>query len=508
MQTLASVSVDPRRWRALFVVLAGTFMAVLDAFIVNVALPPIQQELHTSFAQVQLVLAGYTLAYAVGLITGGRLGDIFGRKRMFQLGMLGFTCTSLLCGLAPEPSFLIASRVIQGLTASLMIPQVLSIIQVSFHGNERAKAFGIYGAVIGIASILGQVLGGILITSNLFDLGWRNVFLVNVPVGIIALITGFFLIKESTTNENRKLDLIGVVLIALTLTLFVYPLTDGRDTGWPLWIILCLLLSIPLFITFILYERHLSHTSISPLLPLNLFKERRFTLGIIIALAYYGENAALFFTLVLFLQVGHGFSPLSSGLTFIPLGLGSFISSMLMPRIVTRFGLTVLRHGSVLLILGDVGAIFVVQHIGDTLHNGFPLFPVFLCVGLGQGLVGTPLVNAALSTIPSRYTGAASGVLSTVTQISNVLGVALIGLIFFGLLGSQVQMQMKAGLLQQYYGQAFVASLYALVVMAAITFFLSSLLCRNKTGKVALANGHVNSTEQGISQEKNAHLIK
>jgi len=177
-----------------------------------------------------------------------------------------------------------------------------------------------------------------------------------------------------------------------------------------------------------------------------------------------------------------------------------------MPRIVTRFGLTVLRHGSVLLILGDVGAIFVVQHIGDTLHNGFPLFPVFLCVGLGQGLVGTPLVNAALSTIPSRYTGAASGVLSTVTQISNVLGVALIGLIFFGLLGSQ--MQMKAGLLQQYYGQAFVASLYALVVMAAITFFLSSLLCRNKTGKVALANGHVNSTEQGISQEKNAHLIK
>lgn len=498
MQTLAQASIDPRRWRALFVVLAGTFMAVLDAFIVNVALPPIQQELHTSFAQVQLVLAGYTLAYAVGLITGGRLGDIFGRKRMFQLGMLGFTCTSLLCGLAPTPSFLIVSRVIQGLTASLMIPQVLSIIQVSFHGDERTKALGTYGAVIGIASILGQVVGGILITGNLFGLGWRNVFLVNVPIGIMALITGFFVIKESTTNENRKLDFIGVGLIALTLALFVFPLTEGRDSGWPLWIILCLLLSLPFFITFLLYERHVSHTSISPLLPLNLFQERRFMLGIIIALAYYGENAALFFTLVLFLQVGHGFSPLSSGLTFLPIGLGSFISSLLMPRFVARFGLAVLWRGAAILILGDVGTIFVVQHLGSTLHTGFPLYPVLLCVGLGQGLVGTPLVNAALSTISSRYAGAASGVLSTVTQISNVLGVAFISLIFFGLLGSQVPM--KAGLLPQYYGQAFVASLYILVAMAAITLFLSSLLCRYKTGKVALANGHVRSTEQDISK--------
>lgn len=446
------------------------------------------------------MLAGYTLAYAVGLITGGRLGDIFGRKRLFQFGMLGFTCTSLLCGLAPEPSILIASRVIQGLTASLMLPQVLSIIQVSFHGDERAKAFGIYGAVIGIASILGQVVGGILITGNLFGLGWRNVFLVNVPVGIIALIIGFFVIEESTTRENRKLDLIGVGLIALTLALFVYPLTEGRDTGWPLWIILCLLLSIPFFITFLLYERHVTRTSTSPLLPLSLFRERRFTLGIIIALAYYGENAALFFTLVLFLQVGHGFSPLSSGLTFLPLGLGSFISSLLMPRFVTRFGLRVLCSGAALLILGDVGTIFVVQHIGTTLHNGFPLFPVLLCVGLGQGLIGPPLVNAALSTIPSRYTGAASGVLSTVTQISNVLGVAFISLIFFGLLGSQVQMPMKPGLLPQYYGQAFVASLSALVVMAVITFFLSALLCRNKTGKGALATGHVRSTVQDTSK--------
>ena len=243
-----NLSIDPRRWWALVVVLAATLMSIIDSSIVNVAIPSIQLELHTNTAQIQLVVVGYILAYAVGLVTGGRLGDMLGRKRMFQLGMLGFALASLVCGLAPNPIILILFRVIQGLGSALMVPQVISIIQVSFLPKEKPVAFSMYGAVVGFASVFGQILGGLLIGSNFMDFGWRNVFLVNVPIGVIALIASVPLVRESYASGTKKLDMIGVGLLTLGLVLLTYPLSTGEDAGWPWWTFACLIISIPIFI--------------------------------------------------------------------------------------------------------------------------------------------------------------------------------------------------------------------------------------------------------------------
>jgi len=242
---------DPSRWLMLAIVLAATLIAVLDTFIVNVAIPSIEHELHASFAQIQLIVAGYTLSYAVLLVTGGRLGDLYGRKRLFLLGVGGFTVCSALCGFAPNTVLLIIFRVLQGGAAALMYPQVLSFIQVTFEPTERPRAFGYYTAVNGLGSILGQVLGGFLLAANLFHLGWRSIFLVNVPIGLFALLAAFPLLRESRRAEAGNRDAGGVVLLICSLFLLVFPLVEGGNAGWPLWAVICLVLAVPFFSLFL-----------------------------------------------------------------------------------------------------------------------------------------------------------------------------------------------------------------------------------------------------------------
>jgi EmrB/QacA subfamily drug resistance transporter len=467
--------VDPRRWWALVVVLAATLMSIIDASIVNVAIPSIQSELHTNTAQIQLVVVGYILAYAIGLVTGGRLGDMFGRKRMFQLGMLVFTLASLSCGIAPNPTILILSRVIQGFGSALMVPQVISIIQVGFLPKERPVAFSMYGAVVGFASVFGQILGGILIGSNVMDLGWRNVFLVNVPIGIVALIACIPLVRESRVEGKQKLDLMGVGLLTLGLVLLTYPLSTGEDAGWPLWSFICLILSVPFFIAFIRYEQRLSQQGGAPLLPISLFSDRRFSIGLITALTFYGTNAALFFIMSLFVQDGHQFTPLLSGIAFAPLGAGFLLSSLAAPRMIMRLGLQVLYYGVILILIGDVGMILTVQTLGINLLNPVPLVPFVLCIGIGQGFIGTPLINVILTNIAHRHAGAASGAITTANQVSQALGVALIGVVFFGVLGVPGRSLAQLSL---HYNQAFIISTIALIGMSILTLATLVLLAR------------------------------
>ncbi|BCL82994.1 MFS transporter [Ktedonobacteria bacterium brp13] len=468
-----NISVDPRRWWALVVVLAATLMSIIDASIVNVAIPSIHNELHTNTSQIQLVVVGYVLAYAIGLVTGGRLGDMFGRKRMFQLGMLVFTIASLLCGLAPNPGILILSRVVQGFGSALMVPQVISIIQVGFLPAERPVAFSMYGAVVGFASVFGQILGGLLIGSNFMELGWRNVFLVNVPIGVFALVASVLLVRESLGEGTKKLDLIGVGLLTLSLVLLTYPLSTGEDAGWPWWSFVCLILTIPLFVIFARYEQRLTQRNGAPLLPISLFSDRRFTLGLITALTFYGTNAALFFILSLFVQDGHNFTPLLSGLAFAPLGAGFLLSSLAAPRMITRLGLQVLYYGVVLILIGDIGTIFIVQALGISLHSPLQLVPFIFLIGVGQGFIGTPLINVVLTNIAHRHAGAASGAITTANQVSQALGVALIGVVFFGILGvpgkSAIQLSM-------HYNQAFIISIIALIGMSILTLVFLVLL--------------------------------
>jgi EmrB/QacA subfamily drug resistance transporter len=427
---------DPRRWAALAVVLTAGFMQLVDISIVNVAIPSIQRDLDATYSQIQWVLAGYQLAFAVMLITGGRLGDIYGRKRLFMIGMSGFTLASALCGLAQSPEMLIGSRVLQGLFGAIMFPQILSVIQVTFPPKERAGAFGMFGATIGLATIMGPLVGGLLIEADLFGLQWRPIFLVNVPIGILALAAAARYLIESRAPRALRLDPIGVAIVTAGLLLLVYPLVQGRDLDWPLWTFLSMAAAVPVLVAFAVYERHKKRLDGSPLIDLDLFRQRSFVPGLAVAGIFFMGIPAFFLIFSLWLQIGLGFSALHAGVTGVPFAVGSALASAASVRLAPALGRRVLSAGSLLLVAGMAGLIWTVDHYGGAVHS-WQLIPALLVCGLGLGLVIAPLVNVVLAGIRGQDAGAASGVLSTVQQVGGAVGVALIGVIFFGLLGSQ-----------------------------------------------------------------------
>ena len=427
---------DPRRWIALGIVLTGAFMVLLDISIVNVAIPSIQTNLHASFAQVQLVLAGYQMAYAVVLITGGRLGDINGRKRMFMLGMAGFVLASASCGLAQTADMLVFSRVVQGLMAALMYPQVLSVIQVTFPPRERAAAFGIFGSTIGIATIAGPLLGGLIIRSDITGSSWRWVFLVNVPVGVASLIAAARLMSETKAPQGAKLDIPGVLIVSAALFLLAFPLVEGRDQGWPGWAFLMLALSVPAIAGFALLERTIERRNGKPLVPLSLFKDRAFTAGMAVSSIFFAGIPSFFFTFGLTVQIGLHFSALHAGLVTAPFAIGSASASAMSVRLAPKLGKNILFIGSGLLVIGMLATVATLHWRGTDL-NGVDLIPAMFISGVGLGCTVAPLVNVILAGIRSADAGSAAGVLSTFQQVGGALGVAIIGVIFFGLLGNR-----------------------------------------------------------------------
>src|SRR3989440_4110120 len=277
---------DPKRWLALAVILSAAFMDLLDVTIVNVAIPSIQSQMKAGYSAIQWITAGYALAFAVVLITGGRLGDIYGRKRLFLIGMTGFTVASALCGLAATPGVLIGARVLQGGMAALMVPQVMAIIHVTFPANERGKVMGMFGAIVGSAAVAGPILGGLLVQWNLFGLHWRPIFLVNLPVGVFGLIVAFRVISESRAPHATKLDLPGVGLSVVGLFMLVFPLMQGRDLDWPVWGWIMMAAAVPVLAVFVLYERRKGLRAESPLVELGLFRFRSFASGILTNLTF------------------------------------------------------------------------------------------------------------------------------------------------------------------------------------------------------------------------------
>jgi EmrB/QacA subfamily drug resistance transporter len=418
----------------LVVVLSATFMQLVDVSIVNVAIPSIQRDLHASYGAVQLVLVLYQLGFACTLITGARLGDIYGRKRMFIIGMTGFTIASALCGAAPSAIVLTVGRLVQGVFSGLMFPQVLSVIQVIFPPKDRGRAFGIFGATIGIATILGPLLGGVLIAWNPAGLDWRTVFYVNLPIGIAALVGAWLLMGESTSPDAPRLDLGGVVLITAALLLLIYPIIEGRDRGWPWWIWVLLLGCIPFFVAFVIYERRRTARHQSPLIVMSLFSDRAFRIGLVLSFLFFAGIPAFFFTFSVFLQIGHGFTPLHSGLTSFPYSVGAVIASPLSDRLAQRYGKRILTAGLSILLAGYVGILLTIHEVGIHPHSYEFIPSMFIC-GIGFGLFVAPVVNIILAGIHAEGAGSASGTLSTAQQVGGALGVALIGVIMFGLLG-------------------------------------------------------------------------
>ncbi|WP_165423082.1 MFS transporter [Ktedonosporobacter rubrisoli] len=352
---------DPRRWLMLAVVQCATLMGVLDGFIVNIAAPSIEQQLHASFAEVQLVIAGYTLAYAVLLVTGGRLGDLYGRKRLFVLGVASFTLFSALCGLAPTAWLLIIFRIVQGVAAALMTPQVIAFIQVSFATAERPIAFGSYAAIAGLASVLGQVFGGFLLEANLFNLGWRSIFLVNVPIGIAALLCALPLLRESRLPGARNLDHGGVTLLSLSLFLLVFPLVLGGEIGWSLQVVLCLLLSVPCLIAFIAYENRMTRSGKLPLVSFSLFRQRYFPSGILTIILDSALADAVTFLLTFYLQTILQFTPLQAGLVFLATSASYILASSLSPLASRYLGKHCLLVAGALVLLGNLSVLLSAQ---------------------------------------------------------------------------------------------------------------------------------------------------
>jgi EmrB/QacA subfamily drug resistance transporter len=420
---------------ALAIVLVAAFMVLLDISIVNVAIPSIQRDLHTSFAQVQFVIAGYQLAYGVLLITGGRLGDILGRKLMFILGVIGFTVASAICGLAQDGTQLVVARVFQGLMASMMYPQIFSIIAVAFPPQRRAVALGIFGGVIGIATIAGPLVGGLLIEANLFNLDWRPIFLINLPIGVIAVVAAALRLVESKPTNPPKLDPIGVVIATVGLFLLTYPLVEGRDAGWPLWSYVMLAGSVVVMGVFVVFERRREASGKDPLMVSSLFQSRSFVVGMLLFIVFFSGLPSLFLTLSLFLQIGLGFSALHTGLTVIPFATGSGLASGAGIRLVGRMGRNLLSMGAALASLGVLGVIYTIRVVGPDL-KGPELIPALFVAGAGLGFVIAPSLNFVLAGVRNADVGSASGVLTTVQQIGGAMGVAVIGVIFFGLLGS------------------------------------------------------------------------
>jgi EmrB/QacA subfamily drug resistance transporter len=443
---------DPRRWLTLAVLLLAAFMNLLDISIVNIAIPSIQRNLHASYADVQWALAGYSLAYALVLITGGRLGDTFGRKRLFLIGVTGFTIMSALCGAAQSPGMLIACRIAQGAMGAIMIPQVLSVIQVIFPARERIKALAAFGVTAGLGTVSGPLLGGLLTQHNLFGLDWRPIFLINVPVGILAVLASAILVRESRAPRPPQLDPGGVALLSAALLLLLYPLVEGRQLGWPAWTYAAMAASVPVFAVFVGYERIKNRRDGSPLVQLSLFRQRSFAVGIVIVVTFFLGVTSFALILTLFLQVGLGFQPLHAGLTFLPFSGGVLIASGAAARLAPRFGRGVIMAGAIVMASGMAGLIAVVHHYGQAVTT-WNMAPALVVAGLGMGTVLAPLADILLAGVQQQDAGSASGLFNTSLQLGASIGVAVIGVIFFGLLGSQsagaasaVTPQLRAGL--------------------------------------------------------------
>jgi EmrB/QacA subfamily drug resistance transporter len=454
---------------ALPILLLGTFVITLDIFIVNVAIPSTQRDLQAGSAAVQFIVAGYALAYAVGLITGGRLGDLFGRRRLFLMGMGLFTLASLGCGLAQTSSELVATRVLQGAASAMLGPQVLAIIGVSYPGAARVKAFSAFGLTVGLAGVTGQLIGGILIQADVAGLGWRSCYLVNVPIGIAALVLAPRWVPESRAAGSSRLDPLGMLVVAAGLVAVVLPLTLGRQQGWPLWTWVLLAVSPVVLGVFAALQRREAARSGSPLVHPALFRQRSFTIGAVIAVVHYSGMVSFFLVLALYLQQGLQLSAMKSGLVFLPLGLGFLATSLTARRWVARLNHQVLAVGSILIAAGLVALWLAVNQIGID-GSPFALFPGLLIDGAGMGLVVAPLTLVALTGADPRYAGAAAGVISAANQVGGALGVAVVGVVFYHALGTQPQ--------PADFAEAFTASMVILLPLTAAVVLLTQLLSR------------------------------
>jgi len=428
---------DPRRWFMFVILLVGAFLPPLDFFIINVALPSIRQDLGASASTEQLVISVYAGLYAVTLITGGRLGDIYGRGRMFFIGLIGFAAASLLCGCAGSPWALVIGRALQGITAAVMAPQALASVQAIFSEAEKPLALSLYGAVFGLASVVGQALGGVLISLDLLGLGWRVIFLVNLPVAALVLLFGIPVLKETRVRNASRLDPGGMALSVLTLGALIVPLIEGREAGWPLWAWASLIAMPLLAALFWRYETRLGRAGGSPLVDPAALQAPGLGRALVVALLYYAV-APFFLLFSVFLQGALHASALSAGLVFLPFGAGFLLGPLLTPLFRRAFGVYVNPIGMGLESAGLLGLLWLITATPTGMQPPpILLAPLLFSIGFGQGLALPTLMRMVTGRVAPAYSGMIAGVVSSTLQISTALSVAVIGGIFYSALGAR-----------------------------------------------------------------------
>ncbi|NIH77558.1 MFS transporter [Amycolatopsis viridis] len=433
--TLAPAVTRPALTRGgLATVLLGAALAPIDLFIVNVALPTINADLHTTTATLEWIVAGYGIAFALLLVIGGRLGDALGHRRVFSLGLAAFTLTSLVCGIAPTAGVLVAARIAQGAAAALMVPQVLSIIQATTSGEQRSRTIGYYGATGGIAMVVGQLLGGVLVSADLAGSGWRPIFLVNVPIGLAGLVLARRLLPETRAHDPLGVDGRGTALLGLTLLTLLVPLMEGRALGWPVWCWV-LLGAFPFAAAaFVHVERRLEARGVTPLLPPSVVRMPSMRRGLTVAVPFFVGFGGFLFVYALTLQDGLRLGPLASGLALTPMAVAFLVMSLLSSRFVARLGRNVIVLGTTVQVIGLLALIGAVLAFWPQV-TVLTLVPGMLITGAGQGLTGPTLFRVVLSRVPAGSAGAGSGMLTTTQQSSLALGVATLGTLFAALTG-------------------------------------------------------------------------
>lgn len=428
-------TVPPEAWRALIVLLAGMFIALLDTTIVNVALPTIRTSLDASESTLAWIISGYALAFGLALIPAGRVGDRFGHKWVFFTGIALFTVASAACGFAQSDTQLVVARVVQGLAGGIFVPAVTAYIQLLFPGRTRGKAFAVMGAVIGVSSALGPIVGGLIIQAFGETNGWRLVFGVNLPIGVATLVAAALLLPKRQSSEpvgRAGIDWLGLLLLTAGLVGVLVPLIEGQDKGWPTWTYVTLAAGVVLLVVFALWEIAYTRRGASPLVPPRLFSHASFTGGVVLALVYFAAFTSIFFTISILWQTGLGHTALESGVVSIPFAIGSIIASSQSNQLAQRLGRTVLVIGTALVTVGLVW-IWLLLRSADpaTLTHWDLLLPLFIA-GLGNGAFIAPNAQFIIATVDRSEAGAASGVVSTVQRVGSAVGIAIIGSVFFG----------------------------------------------------------------------------
>ncbi|MFB6456747.1 MFS transporter [Chitinophaga sp. Hz27] len=464
------------KWYALLIILTAPLLYVIDIFIINIAIPTIKSSLHATDGEVQLVIAAYLLGSACFLITGGRAGDYLGKKKVFYWGMGWFTLTSCLCGLCQTPTQLNIARFLQGVSSAFMVTQSISLIQVLFPvAKERAKAIGWYGITLSIAAIIGQMLGGYLAETNFIIAGWRLIFFINLPVGIIAMWAIRHYLRETEITKAIQFDYTGAILLTIALGCMIYSITEGREQHWPIWSFLLLVISFVLLIIFLYLQKQKMINKKGPLINLQLFKQPAFNIGLLAVLFHFMLHTAYLLMMAVYLQNGLGLSALACGACFIPHALLFMLSSVVASRLLVTYGKRVLQAGLSIILLAFLLQIFM----GNTNQPVWTV--IFIAVyGLGNGLVLPFLLNIVLDNVPVEDAGAASGIFSTFQQMASGLGISIIGGIFFAVLEARQQPQLYSTALR--YG--LMAGTCCLFIVALMLYWLPGKSAREEQPQV------------------------